>query len=231
MNFVDFLIVIALTIFVAQGSRRGMIEEVLGLTGWIMAVLLAVRFMGKVGDILSNFARGKLPETVLIIMGFFVVLIVVRLAFQAAMGAFQRVFSQDAITKVNKIGGAVFGFFKGALFVSVIVLAISMMPLWPKLQQAEEGSMLFYHMQRFAPAVFSIVKKFIPQSQEALDKLLDNLEKVGDKAAEAAGNESELTENASQPINNIESHAKKVILEDKKASSDRKQPQSNRLER
>jgi len=223
MNLVDVFIIIILSIFVAQGAKRGMIDEVLGLTGWIVAVLLAIRFMGKVGSMLYGFAGGKLPETLMIIMGFFIVLVVVRLAFQAVFAAFQRVFSQDAVTKVNKIGGAVFGFFKGALFISVLVLAISMAPLGLRFHRAEQGSLLFFHMQRFAPAVFNIVKKFIPQSQDALDKLMDSLERAGQKTADKVEKDkTNLNDAGKRAAATVESQTKKAITNGRE-ESDRKQ--------
>ena len=115
MSLIDFLIIIVLTIFVAFGSKKGMIAEILGLTGWAVAVLVALRFMGKAGAIMHRFAGGKFHEAIFIILGFFIILFGVRLAFQALTATFQKIFSQDTVTKVNKIGGAVFGFLEGAL--------------------------------------------------------------------------------------------------------------------
>jgi len=181
---VDILIVIALSLFAAYGAKRGMVDEVLGLTGWIVAVLLALRLMGPVGGKLFAVARGKLPLIFCIILSFFVIITFVRLGFQALMAAFQKVFSEDIVTKVNKMGGAIFGFVKGALFVSVITIALTLLPFSDKIQAVETNSYLFHHMQRLAPATLGLVKKFIPQSQDALDRIMDGLEKAASTTSE-----------------------------------------------
>ena len=178
MIIVDIIIVIALSLFAAYGAKRGMIDEVLGLAGWFVAVLVALRLMGPVGTKLFSVAQEKLPLTFCIILSFFIIITFIRLVFQALMAAFQKVFSEEIVNKVNKLGGAIFGFIKGALFVSVVAIAFTLLPFNEKIQEVESNTYLFYHMQRFAPATLGLLKKFIPQSQDALDKIMDGLEKA-----------------------------------------------------
>lgn len=208
MNAVDFFILIVLIIFIALGSKRGMIEEVLGLTGWIVAILIALRFMWKLGSMLSNFAKGKIPESILIILGFIIILVVIRLAFQATTGAFKKVFSQSIITNVDKIGGAVFGLIKGALVISVLVLAMAFVPFGEKIQQQKSGSLLFGYAEGFAPAVFNIVKKFLPQSQNAIEKLMDSIENAGTKTnSPAKETKPDQTDKSGRPKTSIQAKA------------------------
>jgi len=49
MNTVDIVVLIILLYFVYKGSRAGLIDELLGITGWVLAIILALRFGGAAG--------------------------------------------------------------------------------------------------------------------------------------------------------------------------------------
>ena len=58
MNTIDIVVLVILTYFVFRGSKAGMIEELLGITGWVIAVILAA--LAAVGYIV---VRQRIGET------------------------------------------------------------------------------------------------------------------------------------------------------------------------
>ncbi|MBN2357028.1 CvpA family protein [candidate division KSB1 bacterium] len=164
MNTIDIIVLVVLTYFVYKGSKAGMIEELLGITGWVIAIILALRFGGMAGE----YVVGKLPLAIGIsasIIGFIIVLLLVRIAFKVFSGGFKKMVSSDAQTSLDRFLGAAIGFLKGAFFVSLFALAIQSMPLGEKMQTFREESALYPHMTKFARVVVDSVVKFIPQIQ------------------------------------------------------------------
>ncbi len=164
MNTIDIIVLIILVYFVYQGSRFGMVAEFLGITGWVIAIILALRFGGMVGEYVVT----KLPLAVGIsasIIGFIVVLILVRLAFKLLSGGLKKMGGSENQSSLDRFLGAAVGFFKGAFFVSLLALALQTMPLGDKVQSLREESVLYPHMTKFARIVVDSVIKFIPQIQ------------------------------------------------------------------
>ena len=51
MSIIDILIIAVITIFVYRGAKNGMVNELLGFTGWVLAILLALRLGSRMGSI------------------------------------------------------------------------------------------------------------------------------------------------------------------------------------
>ncbi len=175
MNPVDLLILAALVLFVFIGAKRGMIEELLGLTGWIVAILMAIKF----GSLIARLVLARvtsLPPTLASILGAAAVLIGVRVLFQVFSQLFQRMFGQDLQNSLNKLVGALFGFIKGAFFISIITLSIYVLPLNENIKALEHHSVLFGHMTKFAQVMVDWVIRMVPEIKEPLDQSLEKLE-------------------------------------------------------
>jgi len=166
---IDVLIVVGLTIFVYRGAQRGMVEELLGLTGWLLAFLLALRFGAAAGNYIAAKAKGLTALGPY--LGFIAMLIIARAGFHLFAQSFQKMFAGDLQNKVNKLVGALFGFAKGAFFISVVVLAIYVLPLGEQAKKLETRSVLFHHMTKFAQVAVDAVIKFVPQTEAPLKKM------------------------------------------------------------
>ena len=190
---IDVLIVVGLTIFVYKGAQKGMAEELLGLTGWLLAVLLALRLGGAAAKLIV----GKVPQLAPLgsILGFIAMLIVARAAFHLFAQSFQKMFAADLQGKINKFIGALFGFAKGAFFISVVVLAIYVLPLGQQAKTIESRSVLFHHMTKFAQVVVDAVTNFVPQTQAPLKKMAKAFES---EKAEAKGEVQDAIEKTQQ---------------------------------
>jgi uncharacterized membrane protein required for colicin V production len=171
MNIIDFAVLIMLIYFVYRGAQAGLVDELLGITGWVVAVIVALHFGGTAGAYVVE----KIPLAASIsvsIVGFVVTLFVVHLAFRLLTTIFKKAVSSDTQSSLDRFFGAAIGFIKGAFYISLLALALLSMPLGEKFNQLREESQLYPHMTKVARIVVDTVMRFIPQirSEESPDK-------------------------------------------------------------
>ncbi len=163
MNALDIIIFITLTFFVYRGAQNGLIGELLGMTGWLLAGLLALRFGGWAAHRINGYLH--LSATAADLLGFVAMLLAVRILFQLTLVGIKKTVDGKTHDAMNKLLGAVIGFVKGAFLVSIFVLAISYMPLGEKVKDYQNRSALFPHMKKFAQSLLYHVVHFVPQTQ------------------------------------------------------------------
>ncbi len=165
MYMMDLLIVAALTFFVYKGARKGLTAEMLGLTGWVIAALLALRFGGRAGMMVA--ARLPLIGGVTVSMvGFVVVLVGVHLSFKVGFLALKKMAGADGLATIDRFFGALIGFIKGAFVVSIFALALSSLNAGPRLETYQRQSALFPHMTKFAQYMINAVIRFVPETAQ-----------------------------------------------------------------
>ncbi|MBN1480965.1 CvpA family protein [candidate division KSB1 bacterium] len=165
---VDLVIVIVLVLFCVRSFKAGVKGELLGAIGWIVAVIAAIGLCTPIGDVLSD----KLPQiaqlspyvSFLIIVIFFRLLIMglIKLIPEAPKGATAVIF--------NILAG-VLGFFKGAFFLSVVLLLISTTDFQPTIESYAEGGAVYAQIKDFAVYVVNFVVEKVPNVETILHGL------------------------------------------------------------
>jgi membrane protein required for colicin V production len=160
MNWLDIVIVIVMIISVIGGIASGLIKSVFSLAGLIVGVVLAGRYYTGLADHLSFISSEKTAGIVAFVIIFIIVIIVASI-----LGAIiTRIISDIMLGWVNRLGGAVFGFFMGALFLAAILA------IWVKFagENTSVGGSYFASilLERFPlvlgllPPEFDIVRNF-----------------------------------------------------------------------
>ncbi len=117
MNWLDIVLAILLVFSIIGGIANGLIKSVFSLAGLIVGVVLAGRFYASLGDHLGFISSEKAAHIVAFILIFLVVVIIASI-----LGAvFTKIISDIMLGWVNRLGGAVFGLFTGALFLAAIL--------------------------------------------------------------------------------------------------------------
>jgi len=163
MNAFDVVIILALTFFVYRGAKNGLIGELLGITGWLLAGIIALRYGSLAAQRISGMI--KLPDLATTVLGYAVVLLAVRLFLQVLLAGLKKGLDPKTHDTMNKLLGAIIGFAKGAFLVSIFVLALSIMPLGNQVKMYQLHSTLFPHMKKFAQVILRQVVYFVPQTQ------------------------------------------------------------------
>jgi len=123
MNFLDIILAIPLVWLTFNGLRKGLVIELASLAALILGIYVAVHFSWYAGDFLSeNF---DIEEKYLKIVSFIITFLVIVFAVHLVGRVVEKVVKMVALGFLNSLGGAVFGFLKAALFLSVILYFIN----------------------------------------------------------------------------------------------------------
>ncbi len=166
MNYFDIGAGIIILWSAWKGFSSGFIVSVLSLAGLIAGVYVALYFSGFARDLLAdNFnLNGMYLKTAAFAVTFLGVVIAIHLVARVL----EKVLTAAALGPANKMAGAAFGIFKGALIVSVILMVINTFssPGWMN-DEVYQDSVICMPSSRVAPWFISLVKdedliRFIP---------------------------------------------------------------------
>ena len=112
MNCLDIgiLVIIALSAF--NGLKQGLIKAILSFVGLIVGVTLASRFYGALAALLTF-----IPQQFANIAAFVIILVAILIIASIISAVLTKVASAILLGWLNRLGGAVFGFLMGAIFV------------------------------------------------------------------------------------------------------------------
>lgn len=111
MGWLDIVILVMLVIPTFIGMKAGIIKAILSLAGVIVGVILAGHFYTTLAGQLTFITQRSLAE----IVAFGMILIGVMIVAAVAAALIKWVVSAVMMGWVNRLGGAVFGFFVGAV--------------------------------------------------------------------------------------------------------------------
>jgi membrane protein required for colicin V production len=119
LNWLDVVILIAIGLSALLGLVRGLLRELIALAGWIVAVVLAIRYAEPLGALLPLQAAWPALKTLL--GG---AIIVVACVFAAALVGWivRRLLRAARLSAADRVLGGVFGVLRGVLIVLVMVL-------------------------------------------------------------------------------------------------------------
>lgn len=175
MAKVDLVIIIGLIFFVYWGLRKGFKAEMLGFTGWIVALLIGLALADKASSLLGS----KVPsiQKVSWILSFFAIIILVRLSLLLVFQRKAKAETASVPSKLDRFSGAVLGFLEGAFVISVLLIAIAILPIKGNLKQYETRSLLYPHLKNFSVYIVETVAKYVPLTQKGVDMVLQKFEK------------------------------------------------------
>jgi membrane protein required for colicin V production len=120
MELVDWAIVMVLVFSVLGGITQGLFRSACSLGGLLLGLLLAAWNYGRIAALLLPVVR---LEPVADTIGFLLIALVV-MAISGAIGNFlSKTLHAMGLGCLDRLAGAVFGFFQGALMVTLVILA------------------------------------------------------------------------------------------------------------
>ncbi|MDX1824811.1 MAG: CvpA family protein, partial [Thiohalomonadales bacterium] len=116
---VDYAILGILLISSFISLIRGFVKEALSLAGWVMAFWISLSFAVPLSKLLAS----SMDDPTLRLIIAFGVLFVLTLIVSAVINFFaSRLVQRTGLTGTDRFLGVIFGFLRGALLVSVLVL-------------------------------------------------------------------------------------------------------------
>ncbi len=177
INLLDIILLIPLLWFGYNGYKKGLIIEIASLAAFILGLYFAFYFSDFTAEYLKQFFNvdPKYMAAISFIVTFIgVVIIVLTLA-----KVLEKFINILMLGFLNKLGGAVFGILKGALFLSILIFIINYFDTGRTIikPQAVKKSIFYKPVESLAPMLYSKLhlenfKNQIPDKDTLLKKVL-----------------------------------------------------------
>lgn len=120
MNWLDIVIIVVLISLIYAGLMLGFIRVVLFLAGIIVGIILASNFYTELAGMLTFISNQSIAN----IAAFIVILIAVILVATLVAVSVSTAIRAMKLGWLDRVGGAIFGFLTGAIFISAILAVI-----------------------------------------------------------------------------------------------------------
>jgi membrane protein required for colicin V production len=119
MTLVDWAIVVVMVLAVLGGLSQGFFRSVFALGGLLVGLVLAAWNYGIIAKLLLHLVR---VEAVADAIGFLLIALIVMGLAAAAGKILFKIFHHIGLGCLDRLAGAAFGFFQGALLVTLVIL-------------------------------------------------------------------------------------------------------------
>ncbi len=153
MNFLDIILALPIILLAFAGYKKGLIKEIASLAALILGIYFAIYFSEVVaGLLLEHF---DINHKYVFIIAFILTFIGVVLAVSIIGRLLDKVASLAALGFINKFLGFIFGFLKGVIIMSVLILLFNMIDSNAKIlkEDTRDGSMLYAPISKIAPLI------------------------------------------------------------------------------
>jgi len=176
MNSLDIIFAVFLAIFVFIGILRGFFREVLGLVGVIGGIILGFVGFEPFASLLNRYLPG-IPSFVWPFLCFILIFIAVYLGCRLLAHILSRISEKIYLGWLNRLLGGLVGGFKGALFISVVLLLIGFLPVQGALIHVKNQSKLYGPLQNLLSDIYDIAIHFSSSSNDFEKILKEKIQK------------------------------------------------------
>ena len=139
MGLVDWAIVVAIVLAVLGGFTQGFFRAVCGLGGLLLGLALAAWNYRLIAALVLPMVR---IEAVANVIGFLLIALIVMGLAAVAGRILSKIFHHMGLGCLDRLAGAAFGFFQGALLVTLVILAA--LAFFPKAHWLREAQLPRY---------------------------------------------------------------------------------------
>ena len=162
MAATDWILIAALSASMLLGALRGLVYEVLSVTGWIAAFLLAQWFSPDVAEKLPMQNSGEALRYAAAFVLVFIASVFLAGLISALM---KKIISVVGLRPVDRMMGAIFGLFRGL----ILLLALSVVVHMTALQESD-----WWLESQGGPMLMTLLKGLRPMLPEKFGAYLPN---------------------------------------------------------
>jgi len=142
INWADALAIIVIIRSCYVGSQRGLLGELFCIFGMFLAVIFSLHYYYSLAQFMINYMY--IPGNIANLTSFVLIIGIAYLIFVALYRFVvnMKIIKIDAFPSLNRIGGALIGFFKGVAIASVLFLALLLVPIKYFTDSAKSRSLL-----------------------------------------------------------------------------------------
>lgn len=170
MTLFDVILIVLLCGFIFYGLFFGLVQTLGGLIGVFFGAIIASRFFVPVAEFAVPIFGGNLmlSKFVCFLVIFIIVNRGVGLIFYIVDRIFDFVKIVPFVKSINRILGAILGFFEGAFLLGGILYIAARFPFWEVLNNAMVNS----SVTKYLVAMFKLISFLIPEAIRQLESLL-----------------------------------------------------------
>lgn len=165
MTWVDWLIGGVFAFFIFQGYRKGFVQQLFDLLGGVLALVLAFYFYARIGNYLESILH--FSAALCQIIGFILLVVAIGGAVSFIGKHWRAVQKNEPITLIDSGVGALFGGFKAAVILIIVLLCLMALP-WDLLHSPVETSSFANDLLRLAPLFYVVQDNSLPQDMPRL---------------------------------------------------------------
>ncbi len=145
--WVDYFIIMVISISMIISLLRGFVREALSLAGWAISVFIAFAYMNQLALLLHP-KLSSLPPSVLNLVSFVILLVLALIVAGLLNNLIAKLVDKTGLTGTDRAIGMLFGIARGVVLIGVLVLlaGFTMVPQDPWWQE----SVLLVHFQQLA---------------------------------------------------------------------------------
>ncbi len=179
MNWLDIALVIPLSWGLYKGFTGGLIMEVARIVALIAGVYLAVRFAEMLSEYI--YLNTDIVSDLLPIISFAIIFLVVVLMVHFFARAIGKLVKAVALGWANKVAGAVFGTFRVAFILSILIMLFARFGLLSGFNSGEAAreSYLYDPVRQLAPFILPVL------DDVDKDSILDKVDREVDRVEDA----------------------------------------------
>ena len=170
MSYIDLGIVLLIIYAVYRGMKRGMEDEMIGFSGWILALLFASITTAPIGRLIAAKVPSLQPMS--IVFALIIAIVLGRIVVFLLLRLFRAMVDPKIQPKYNQYIGGFLGFLKSAFFVGVLAITLVILPLSDQVTRIRKQSSLLYHMQKFSVMIVQGVVSISPTVRVTFQELM-----------------------------------------------------------
>ncbi|MEX0780055.1 MAG: CvpA family protein [Balneolales bacterium] len=165
MNLLDIIILAPLLLFAFQGYRNGLIRELLGAVGLILAIFFSFQYMADLSAYLI--VQMDTDSAFVPYFSFGIIFLLVLLAVQIVIYLIEGILRITFLSLPNRLLGSLFSALKAGLVISIILLLFSGFNL-PE-EKVVSDSLFYPYIIQLAPETYNTLAKIYPGATNYID--------------------------------------------------------------
>ena len=174
--FIDGLVVFYASINGYLGLKRGFLEEISRILGLTFSIIISFNNYLNLSEIILKWI--SLNQKGILIISYLIIFIISIQFFRLISKILQFLFISKSTKMMNKLLGALLGFFKGMIFISIFVWFFELIPNHKISKIILSESKITSQLVNFRTTVSEIFyfDKPIKESEKRIEKLIRGLE-------------------------------------------------------
>ena len=173
MEPIDVVILVLLGLGAYEGYKKGLLMSLIGIFGFVLAIVLGIYFMEFVGNWLATETEQKalaLPVVAFLLI-FFGTLFLINIAGRAL----KKMLGLVLLGGLDSLGGAVLGIVRTGFFISLLVWVLGKLEL-ESIKNWQANSAYLAYIEPLTPEVLELLDPILPSVKDASQELIQKLE-------------------------------------------------------